>query len=207
MSTTPEDPFANRPEEAGTGQTPPPQPNQPYAQQPQSPQPGQQPDQQYAQPQYAQQPYVQQPQPYPAQQPYGQQPYAQPVGPRPGTEKNWMGTLSLVMSLLGLVTVITAIAGIVFGHLGRSAARRGEADNDGMSLAGLIIGYVITVTALIFAVFATLAVVAGIGFVVDECGGDDPADWCDGESTYTWDADDASYALEVSDYGVKVSVD
>lgn len=57
--------------------------------------------------------------------------------------KNWMNIVSLVLSLLGLLTGITAIVGIVFGHLGMQAARRGEADNGDMGLAGLITGYVI----------------------------------------------------------------
>lgn len=200
MSSTPEDPFQQRPEDAPA---PPPQPEQPAQGQPGEPTPPQQPQQPYAapgqpygqpyaqqqyaqpgQPQYPQQQYAQQPPQGQPQQPYAQpypaQPYAAPAGPIAGREKNWMGTTSLVLSLLGLVTGITAIAGIVFGHLSLSAAKRGEADNRGQGLAGLIIGYVL----LVLGILATIAFFVFIGWIANECGGSNPADWCTAETTY-----------------------
>lgn len=126
----------------------------------------------------------QDPQPQPQPQPqYAEAPpprYAPPPSYRndPATEKNWMGTTSLILSLVGLFTWFTAIPGIVFGHLSLSAARRGEADNRGMGLAGLVIGYVVAVLGLVFWVFVVIAMIAGIGFVISECGGDNPAEWC-----------------------------
>ncbi|MDN4475857.1 DUF4190 domain-containing protein [Demequina sp. SYSU T00192] len=113
-------------------------------------------------PAYAQQPGV------PGQPPYGGQ------APASSTEKNWMGITSLILSLVGLFTWVTAIAGIVLGHLSLSAARRGEADNRGTGLAGLIIGYVVTVLGVI----AMIVFFVLIGWVVSECGGSNPADWC-----------------------------
>lgn len=70
--------------------------------------------------------------------------------------KNWMGITALVTSLLGF-----SIVGIVFGHLGRSAVRKGEASNPGVALAGLIIGYIflilgVIVTIAYFALFAAV---------------------------------------------------
>ncbi|WP_062520108.1 DUF4190 domain-containing protein [Demequina silvatica] len=115
-------------------------------------------------------PYAQAPQPAPQQ--YAQQPYApQRVA---GTEKNWMGVTALVLSLAGLFTGITAIAGIVFGHLSLGAVKRGEADNRGVGLAGLIIGYVITVLGIL----VLIGLFAAFGWLAFECGGDSPADWC-----------------------------
>ncbi len=180
MSTTPEDPFQSKPEDAAAAQTPPPQQTPPPS--------AQQPGQQYAQPPYQQQP-PQYAQPSYSQPQYAQpyspmQPYGQPSGPRPGTAKNWLGITSLILGLLGLFTGITAIAGIVFGHLGRAAARRGEADNAGMSLAGLIISYVITILGIL----GIIAMFVFFGWIATECGGDNPASWCDPETSYTWDA-------------------
>ncbi|MFV0632818.1 DUF4190 domain-containing protein [Demequina sp.] len=146
MSTTPNDPYDS------TGSAPPPPPEQAGGQQP---------------PQYAQTP-----QQY---QQYGQPQYAQPYGGQPGnTEKNWMGVTSLVLSILGFFTGITAIGGIVFGHLGLGAAKRGEADNRGMALAGVIIGYIIVVLSIL----AIIAILAFSGWLIGECGGSNPADWC-----------------------------
>jgi len=127
---------------------------------------------QYAQPPYAQSGYGQQPQ-YSAPPQYGY-----PAGPRPGTEKNWMGITSLVLSLSGLIFGITAIAGIVFGHLGLAAANRGEADNRGVALGGLITGYVLVGLGIITTIIVLVFFGALVGGVLDECLGSDPAAWC-----------------------------
>ncbi|WP_062460995.1 DUF4190 domain-containing protein [Demequina soli] len=117
--------------------------------------------------------------PYAPQQPvYAQAPgYAQPApgyGPPPATEKNWMGITSLVLSLVGLFTWFTAIPGVIFGHLSLSAARRGEADNRGLGLAGLIVGYVV----IALGILGMIALLALVGWAVDTCGGSNPADIC-----------------------------
>lgn len=98
------------------------------------------------------------------------------------TSKNWMNVTSLILSLASLVTGITAIAGIVFGHLGRAAVKRGEANNGGVGLAGLIIGYVLVGIGIL----GIVAFLVFFGWIGTECGGDNPADWCESEyeSTY-----------------------
>ncbi|WP_062381275.1 DUF4190 domain-containing protein [Demequina pelophila] len=123
---------------------------------------------------------------YAAPQHHAYQPYPQqvppPVPPRdPRTEKNWMGTLSLVLSLLGLFTWFTAIAGIVLGHLSQSAAKRGEADNQGMGLAGLIVGYVIVGIGMLLLVAVVALTLGFAGWAIGECAGSNPADWCTGD--------------------------
>lgn len=140
MSTTPDDPFARKSEEGDASQPeawgqPAPMPPQ---EQPQYAQP------QYAQPEYAQPQYGQ---PQYAQPQYGQgypqQGYPAPyAGPNPRQAKNWMGIVALVASLSTIFTGIGCIAGIIFGHLSLNAVKKGEADNRGIGLAGLIIGYV-----------------------------------------------------------------
>ncbi|MDN4477370.1 DUF4190 domain-containing protein [Demequina lignilytica] len=88
--------------------------------------------------------------------------------------KNWMNTTGMVLSLLGLITGITAIAGVIFGHLGLAAVKRGEADNRGQGVAALVIGYILIVLGIV----ATIAIIAFAGWFVNECGGDNPASWC-----------------------------
>ena len=146
----------------------------PAGDQPQQPQPEQPP--QYAQPPAGQPPYPQHQQP---QYQYGApQYYAQPQGPNPAQAKNWMGVTSLVLSLAGLITGITAIAGIVLGHLSLGAVKRGEADNRGLGLAGLITGYVIVGLGILAVIVSLVFFGAIVGTVVEECSGDDPAAWC-----------------------------
>ncbi|MFV0286125.1 MAG: DUF4190 domain-containing protein [Demequina sp.] len=123
---------------------------------------------------------------------YGAPQYSQPgypVGPRPGTEKNWMNITSLALSLGGFVTGVTFIPGIVFGHLGLSAAKRGEADNRGLGLAGLIIGYVMLGLIVVGLVVATVLFATLVTGVVEDCGGSSPAEWCsDSTAVNAWAA-------------------
>lgn len=58
------------------------------------------------------------------------------------TPKNWMGITSLILSLVTPIFVITAIPGVIFGHLGLAACKRGEANNRGLALAGVIVGWI-----------------------------------------------------------------
>ncbi|WP_084125224.1 DUF4190 domain-containing protein [Demequina sp. NBRC 110054] len=89
-------------------------------------------------------------------QPYGQ-PYAaaaMPGGSR--TDKNWMGLTSLVLGLVGV-----SLGGVILGHMGLSAVKRGEADNRGVALAGTIIGWISTAFFLIWLAFVAVWYVAG----------------------------------------------
>jgi hypothetical protein len=112
------------------------------------------------------QPYPQQ---YSQQQQYPQQ-YGQPqpgygYAPPPQQEQG-MAVASLVCSLVGIFFCLPAILGIIFGHIGYSKAKRGEAGGQGMAQAGMIIGYVIcglwAIPLLLWMVFG-LAVLGGAG--------------------------------------------
>lgn len=105
-----------------------------------------------------------------------QVPYTPPAAypTPPWRAKNWMGVTSLILSLLGLITGVTVIAGIVFGHLSLNAVSHGEADNRSMGLAGLVLGYVLLGVGLVLMVI----VLGFAGWVISECAGPDPAAWC-----------------------------
>jgi hypothetical protein len=67
-----------------------------------------------------------------------------------------MGILSLILGCIG-----GGLVGIVFGHMGLAACRRGEANNRGLALAGLIVNYsMIGVLALVLVVVGIAASVA-----------------------------------------------
>lgn len=100
--------------------------------------------------------------------------WAPPPGAPPGyagyppgygrPKQNGFGVAALVLGIAGLLTsifgigVIFGILGIVFGILGRGRAKRGEADNGGLALAGIITGALgVLVAALAIAGFALLA--------------------------------------------------
>ncbi|PZS37953.1 MAG: DUF4190 domain-containing protein [Pseudonocardiales bacterium] len=67
-------------------------------------------------------------------------------GARP---RNGFGIAALVLGLLALVLCWTIVGGIlfgilamIFGLLGRARAKRGEATNGGVSLAGIVLGII-----------------------------------------------------------------
>ncbi|KAE8765445.1 DUF4190 domain-containing protein [Georgenia thermotolerans] len=88
-------------------------------------------------------------QPYPAQQ-YGQ-PYGTPAY-GPTAEKNNLGNIGLIASIVGIVgsfiPVLNIVAGfggivgLVLGILGLRAANAGRATNRGMSIAAIVVGAV-----------------------------------------------------------------
>lgn len=65
------------------------------------------------------------------------------------TEKNWMAIVALVCALL-----VAAPLGILFGHLALNAASRGQAQNEGVALAALVIGYLTLVVGFLWVVFS-----------------------------------------------------
>lgn len=100
------------------------------------------------------------PAPYPP--PYGYGGYGQPVVPSgPGT--NGMSIAALVVSLVGAVSLICyggggllGIVGAILGHVARRQIRERGENGDGMALAGIIIGWI--VTALGVAIVALIVI-------------------------------------------------
>lgn len=139
-----------------------PAPGQAYGTEPYAAQP--------AQP-YGAQPYPAQPypaQPYPAQ-PYGSAPYGAPYPGYPGYgqvyPRNDLGIWSLVLALAGIVlgfTLLTGIPAVILGRRARQAVARGEANNDGIAVAGIVIGWIATALGALVAILVIGAIVFGI---------------------------------------------
>jgi hypothetical protein len=122
------------------------------------------------QPQYPTQP-GQPPGQYSGQPPgqYSEQPPGQYSGQPPGQypaarRRNGMGTAALVLGVVALVLVLLllfspigaflGLLAVLFGILGIMRANRGEADNRGQAVAGLVTGAV----ALLVGVFFTISI-------------------------------------------------
>jgi hypothetical protein len=80
----------------------------------------------------------------------------QPAGPAP---QNGLGTAALVMGILQFICLgpIASVLAIIFGRIGMSKAKQGEATNGGVAKAGFwlgIAGLILTVVGIIIAVFA-----------------------------------------------------
>ena len=91
--------------------------------------------------------------------------YGQPYGTPVVTVRNGLGTAALVLGILSIPAAFTVVGGvllgllaIIFGAIGRSRAKRGEATNGGNALAGIITGAVGLVLAIAF-------VAIGVGFL------------------------------------------
>jgi hypothetical protein len=74
---------------------------------------------------------------------------------------NGLAIASLVCSLAGLATCISAPVGAILGHVARRQIReRGEA-GDGMALAGIVVGWILTGLGIaVIALYAILIIVA-----------------------------------------------
>ncbi len=93
------------------------------------------------------------------------QSYVQPgyVQARP---QNTLALLSLIMSLVGLATSgLTAIVGIILGHIAKSQIKRTGETGDNLATWGLIVGYVIVGLAVLFwvAYFVFIFLIIGAG--------------------------------------------
>jgi Domain of unknown function (DUF4190) len=96
---------------------------------------------------------------------YGQGPGYPAYGGYPaGARTNGLAIASLVCSLGGLVTCISAPVGIVLGHIARRQIRETGEDGAGLATAGLVIGYVFSgLGLLVLGFYLVLAVVFATG--------------------------------------------
>ena len=97
--------------------------------------------------------------PYPGAYPPPPSPYGTYPG-APVARRNGIGLASLVTALVALVATFTIFGGIalglvavVLGVIGRMRVKRGEADNGGVAVAGIIVGVVAILVSVAFAIF------------------------------------------------------
>jgi hypothetical protein len=93
------------------------------------------------------------------------QPYTG-YAPPPTGPKNGLGIASLVVAIIGLFTVfggiILGIVAIILGFMGWSRAKRGEATNGGVAIAGIVLG-ILGVIVSIVAIFLAVSFFDDVG--------------------------------------------
>jgi hypothetical protein len=92
--------------------------------------------------------------------------------PPPSAPKNGLGIAALVVAIVALISVVggvvLGIVAIILGFLGWQRARRGEATNGGIAIAGIVLG--------ILSIIEALVVIALSVWVFNEVGGTDYMD-------------------------------
>ncbi|ULE32628.1 DUF4190 domain-containing protein [Mycobacterium sp. IDR2000157661] len=86
--------------------------------------------------------------PPPQQQPYAGYP------PPPRGPQNGLGIASLVVAIIALLSVfggvVLGVVAVILGFLGWNRAKRGEATNGGMAVAGIVLGFLSIIEAIVF---------------------------------------------------------
>lgn len=91
---------------------------------------------------------------------------AEPQGPRyypypVAQPTNGLAIASLVCSIAGVATCVSAPVGAVLGHVARRQIRERGGAGDGLALAGIIVGWILT--GLLVAYLLVMAVVVILG--------------------------------------------
>jgi hypothetical protein len=96
-------------------------------------------------------------------------PYTGP-GEMPPVRRNGMGTAALILAIIALVLcwsvvggVILGLIAVVLGFVGRGRAKRGEANNGSVALAGILLGALAILAGLAF-IALWVSVIRGAGF-------------------------------------------
>lgn len=98
-------------------------------------------------------------------------PYANSAyGPYTAVPRNGMGTTALVLGIVGLLTSWSVVGGLLFGLgavacgvIGRNRVKEGLADNAVVAGAGIALGALATVLAVVF-VFVVIGFYRQVGF-------------------------------------------
>ncbi|BBY42711.1 DUF4190 domain-containing protein [Mycolicibacterium celeriflavum] len=101
------------------------------------------------------------PQAPPPPQQYGAYPGSYPPPPQgypgypppPTAPKNGLGIASLVIAIVALVSVfggiVLGVVAVILGFLGWGRAKRGEATNGGVAVAGIVLGFLSIIEAIV----------------------------------------------------------
>ncbi|HEX5543589.1 MAG TPA: DUF4190 domain-containing protein [Micromonospora sp.] len=87
--------------------------------------------------------------------------YGYPVAVPPPT--NGLAIAALVCSIAGTATCITAPVGAILGHVARRQIRERGEGGEGLALAGIIIGWILTGLMGLFIAFYVFMVLLAIG--------------------------------------------
>jgi len=71
---------------------------------------------------------------------------------------NVLAIVSLVLSLIGLGTFVTAIAGVITGHVALGQIERTGQGGRSLARAGLVIGYIVIVLGIVLGVLGLVGV-------------------------------------------------
>ncbi|MFE0027802.1 DUF4190 domain-containing protein [Amycolatopsis sp. NPDC059021] len=110
------------------------------------------------------------PPPPPYGTPYGQPAYGPPAPfgvPPTGSaqsQDNGLAIGALVCSILGFCSCITALPGLIMGHIALAKANRGEAGGRSIALAAVVVGYVIVA---LYVGFLTTIIILGVNGKLD----------------------------------------
>jgi len=101
---------------------------------------------------------------YPVSDPvYSAPPQQYGYGGPPMRSTNGLAIASLVLSLAGLVTCgIASLIGAILGHVAKKQIRERGEDGSGMATAGIVIGWIVVVLAVIGAILYVLFIVWAI---------------------------------------------
>jgi hypothetical protein len=92
--------------------------------------------------------------------------------PPPTGPKNGLGIAALIVAIVALLSavggVVLGVVAVVLGFLGWNRAKRGEADNGGIAVAGIVLG--------VLSIIEAIAVIAFAVWGFREAGGTDYVD-------------------------------
>jgi len=91
-------------------------------------------------------------------------PGAYPGYAMPAARTNTLAIVALVLSLVGFASCgITAPIGAIMGHVARKQIRETGEEGDGMALAGIIVGWIMTALMLAVIIFYIVMIVIAVG--------------------------------------------
>jgi glycerol-3-phosphate acyltransferase PlsY len=75
---------------------------------------------------------------------------------------NGLAVASLILSLVGLASCITAPVGAILGHVARRQIRERGEGGEGMATAGIIVGWILTGLLLLLIAFYVVIIIFAI---------------------------------------------
>jgi hypothetical protein len=80
-------------------------------------------------------------------------------GAPPPAKANSLAITSMVLALVGLACGLTAPIGAIMGHVARRQIRQRGESGDGMALAGIIVGWIVTALWMAYLAFMVILII------------------------------------------------